>query len=106
MEFSLSNIVLFAVIAAIIFQFWRIRAISEQAKVHLDRYCHQHGLQLISIARFKTRLIVYQAKLDWYTQFAFEFSSTGEERYTGVMTMRGLTMADIDLPAYRINETL
>lgn len=103
MEFNLSSILLFAILAAIIFQFWRIRGISEHAKVYLERYCQKHGLQLISVARFKTRLIVHRARLDWSTQFAFEFSSTGEESYSGVLTMHGLSMANIELPAYRIN---
>ncbi|GAB5382044.1 MAG: DUF3301 domain-containing protein [Aliiglaciecola sp.] len=103
MQFNLADILLLAVIIAIGFQFWRIRAISEQAKHYLERYCDSQGLQLISVARSKTRLTFHKAKLDWRTEFNFEFSSTGEERYLGKLCMRGLTVVDTEMPAYRIN---
>ncbi|GAC14348.1 DUF3301 domain-containing protein [Aliiglaciecola lipolytica] len=103
MNINLTDILVLFIIAAIMFQFWRIRAISEQAKVYLENYCELNGLQLISIARSKTRVILFKAKLDWYTEFSFEFSSTGEERYLGTLKMRGLSVENVDVPAYRIS---
>ncbi len=103
MQFSLGDIVLLMVIAAVAFQFWRIRAISERAKAFLENYCNKQGLQLIDVARSKTRLTIFRARVDWYTEFTFEFSSTGEERYSGLLCMKGLVVADTQLPAYRIN---
>ncbi len=38
------------------YQFWRIRAISEQTNTYLKQYCDKHGLQLLSVARAKTQL--------------------------------------------------
>lgn len=104
MQFNLLDILLFAVIIAVSFQFWRIRAISEYARRYLERYCDTQALQLISVARSKTRLTLFKAKLDWYTEFTFEFSSTGEERYFGILSLRGLTVVNTDMPAYRIND--
>lgn len=103
MQFNLFDIVLLMVIVLVGAQFWRIRAISERAKVFLTRYCEKNGLQLISIARSKTRLSVHNGRLDWYNEFIFEFSSTGEESYQGLLSMSGLTVINTDLPAYRIN---
>ncbi|WJG08546.1 DUF3301 domain-containing protein [Aliiglaciecola sp. LCG003] len=103
MQFNLFDILLFVIIAAVGFQFWRIRAISEKAKAYLEQYCDKQALQFISAARSKTRLTIYKAKLDWYTEFDFEFSSTGEESYHGLLTMRGLNIVNTELPAYRIN---
>ncbi|MFA3789497.1 DUF3301 domain-containing protein [Aliiglaciecola sp. SL4] len=103
MNFNLTDILVLFIIAAIVFQFWRIRGISEQAKVYLEKYSEANGLQLISIARSKTKVIFHKAKLDWYTEFSFEFSSTGEERYLGLLKMRGNSIQGVDLPAYRIN---
>ena len=103
MQLNLFDIVLLMVIFVVALQFWRIRAISEQAKHYLTRYCEQHGLQLISIARSKTRFTRIEGKIDWYNEFTFEFSSTGEDRYQGELSMSGLRVLKTDLPAYRIN---
>ena len=103
MQFSLLDILLLCVISVIIFQFWRIRAISERAQNYLHQYCEKHHLQLISVARQKTRLGFHRGKLDWHTQFQFEFSGNGEDSYQGVLSMTGLTVVDTQLPAYRIN---
>ncbi|WP_353369528.1 DUF3301 domain-containing protein [Aliiglaciecola sp. NS0011-25] len=48
-------------------------------------------------------MIFHKAKLDWYTEFSFEFSSTGEERYLGLLKMRGVSVDDVNVPAYRIS---
>ncbi|GAA6184126.1 hypothetical protein [Aliiglaciecola sp. NS0011-25] len=37
MNFNLTDILVLFIIAAIAFQFWRIRGISEQAKVYLEK---------------------------------------------------------------------
>ena len=103
MNFNLFDIFLLMLIIVVGIQFWRIRAISEHAKRYLTRYCEQHGLQLISIARSKTRLSIHNGRLDWYNEFDFEFSSTGEESYQGLLTMSGLAVINTELPAYRIN---
>lgn len=90
-------------IAAIVFQFWRIRAISEHARQYLQHYCQQHNLQLLSVARRKTRLSVLRGKIDWKSEFIFEFSGNGEDAYQGVLIMTGLRVLATRLPAYKIN---
>ena len=103
MTFNLGDIVLLLIVAVIVFQFWRIRAIAEQAKAYLQVYCQRQQLQLISIARRKTRLTFHRGKLDWRTEFSFEFSGNGEDSYQGTLVMSGLSVLDTQLPAYRVN---
>ena len=103
MQFSLFDILLLCIIAVMMFQFWRIRAIAEHAKFYLSRYCEKNQLQLISVARQKTRLGFHRGKLDWHTQFQFEFSGNGEDSYQGTLFMTGLSIVDTQLPAYRVN---
>ena len=54
MTFSLFDLVLLIAIGLVMFQFWRIRAISEAARQYLEHYCEKNQLQLISVgdARF------------------------------------------------------
>lgn len=82
--------------------FWRFRAISEQAKAHLEDYCERQQLQLISVARVKTRLASYKGKLDFQSEFSFEFSGNGENSYLGTARMAGLKLLEVDTPAYKI----
>ena len=99
---NLFDIVVLLVIVTFALQFWRVRAISEKANDYLRQYCEKNGLQLISVARRKTRLAA-RGKLDWHTEFNFEFSSNGEDSYQGSMTMIGLSIVSTDLPVHRIN---
>jgi hypothetical protein len=102
MTFNLFDIMLLLIIAIIAFQFWRIRAITEQANRYMHHYCDKNQLQLISISRRKTRLTLFRGKLDWYNEFDFEFSGNGEDSYRGELVMKGLSVQSTDLPAYRI----
>ncbi len=82
--------------------FWRFRAISEAVKLQLDAYCERQQLQLISVARVKIRLGSYKGKLDFHSEFVFEFSGNGEESCQGQVKVMGLKIQNIDTPAYRV----
>lgn len=82
--------------------FWRFRAISEAVKAQLETYCERQQLQLISVARMKSRLGSYKGKLDFHTDFSFEFSGNGEDSCQGQVKMIGLKIQSIDTPAYRV----
>ncbi len=103
MQFNLFDIIILLVVVVVMFQFWRIRAIAEQAKVYLQHYCDKHHLQLISVARQKSRLAFYRGKLDWKSEFIFEFSGNGEDSNQGTLYMSGLHVTETLLPAYRVN---
>ena len=82
--------------------FWRFRAISEAVKLQLDAYCERQQLQLISVARVKIRLGSYKGKLDFHSEFVFEFSGNGEESCQGQVKVMCLKIQNIDSPAYRV----
>ncbi|TDF39531.1 DUF3301 domain-containing protein [Alteromonadaceae bacterium M269] len=100
---TLGDILVSVILITVIFQFWRIREIAEKAKSHLNQYCEDNDLQFISVARHKTRLTTVKGRLDWRCVFCVEFSSNGEDAYTGTLVMEGLHVASTDMPAYRIN---
>lgn len=94
-------LLLFIVLTGILF--WRFRAMAEIANKHLSAYCERQNLQLLSIARSKTKIGSYRGKLDIHSEFAFEFSGNGEDSYSGILTMVGLKPLDLYTPAYRID---
>jgi hypothetical protein len=99
---NLYDLILLIGIFLLAAMFWRIRAISEAVKTQLDAYCERQQLQLISVARVKTRLGSYKGKLDFHIDFVFEFSGNGEDSCQGQVKMIGLKVQNIDTPAYRV----
>lgn len=100
---NLFDLVMLLVVLGIMFLFWRFRAIAEVANSHLAEYCERQNLQLLSVGRIKTRIGSYRGKLDLHSEFAFEFSGTGEDSYSGTLSMAGLKILDLYTPAYRVN---
>ena len=100
---TLIDILLLVIIIAIALQFWKLREMAEAAQAYLRHYCQTNKLQLISVARVKTRLTTHAGKLTWRVDYAFEFSGNGEDRYNGTVTLANNRVAAIDLPAYKIN---
>lgn len=103
MQFNLVDIIILVIVVVIVAQFWRIRGIAEQAKHYLTQYCEKQQLQLISVARYKTRLTFHRGRLDWLCEFVFEFSGNGEDRSEGTLTMKGRQVVTTELPAYRVH---
>jgi hypothetical protein len=99
---NLFDLVVLLSVVVIGLLFWRFRAIAETANQHLSDYCERQNLQLLSIARIKTRIGSHRGKLDFHSEFSFEFSGNGEDSYQGVLTMVGLKTLDLYTPAYRI----
>lgn len=103
MYFTLTDVVVLLAAFVVIAQFWHIRAITETANRYLAKFCEERGLQLLSVARFKTRVAMHRGKPDWHTVFEFEFSGNGEDKYNGKLEMKGKQAVDVDMPAYRID---
>jgi len=99
---NLFDLVLLIGICLLALMFWRVRGISEAVKTQLDTYCERQQLQLISVARVKIRLGSYKGKLDFHSDFVFEFSGNGEDSCQGQVKMIGLKVQHIDTPAYRV----
>jgi hypothetical protein len=99
---NLFDLILLIGIFLLAAMFWRFRAISEAVKLQLDAYCERQQLQLISVARVKIRLGSYKGKLDFHSEFFFEFSGNGEESCQGQVKVMGLKIQNIDTPAYRV----
>ena len=99
---NLFDLILLIGIFLLAAMFWLFRAISEAIKSQLDAYCERQQLQLISVARVKIRLGSYRGKLDFHSDFIFEFSGNGEDSCQGQVKMIGLKIQNIDTPAYRV----
>ena len=88
------------------FLYWQsTQKVREIALAATIRHCHEMELQMLdgyiawhAIALKKDR----RGKVHIRRSYVFEFSSTGAERYNGIITMLGRRVETIQLEPYRI----
>lgn len=81
-----------------------LRQVSEAAQRHVHRYCKDSGLQFIALARRSSRIkLTKKHGLCIYSIFDFDFSGDGESNNQGYLTLYGLKLEQVNLPAYRVN---
>lgn len=100
---NLFDLILFMLLTVFAIQFWRFRGIAEKAQTYLANYCQERDLQLLSVARDKTRIGIHRGKIDWQSEFVFEFSGNAEDSSQGRIKMAGLSVLETWLPVYKVN---
>lgn len=107
--FDLTSVMLIALLSTIAALFWQIRQLGELAQQHAERYCRQHQLQYLDIARQRNRLSFSRGESGqrgpyWRTEFCFGFSSDREHRYEGTLVMANRRLLQIKTPVYRTTD--
>lgn len=86
---------------------WKARAVKEVALRAAKQHCRQMDVMLLDEAVFLRGLWLKrdpQGRIRVWRRFLFEFSTTGEHRYTGRVIMLGWTVESIQLDPHRIGE--
>jgi hypothetical protein len=96
---------LFWILVAIAFVsfWWQSDKIKAQALAYVHRYCQDTGLQLLDqtmVLRGVWPIRGESGSLVLRRRYNFEFTSTGEARYQGILTMFGSTIKSLDLEAH------
>jgi len=103
----LENIYILLGFFLVVWYFLYLRKIAEAARKQAINYCKKENLQYIAIARRSSKLrFNKQLGIYWLSIFDVEFSSDGEASYQGTMVLHGLKLAEMQLPAYRINNNI
>lgn len=107
MSFLAQALLTIALAAFALYLFFSLK-VREFAVSAAKKHCKKMELQLLdqSVSMQKLRLV---KKADHTLQlqrvYYFEFTSTGDERYHGKLTMLGNRLFDIELQAHRLPET-
>ncbi|OOF13578.1 MULTISPECIES: DUF3301 domain-containing protein [unclassified Salinivibrio] len=96
----ITDLVTLLLVFVVAMLFWQQRRQSEHAHRYIQHYCQHMGLQVLSIARGKHRLTHTDQGWRWVTHYWFEFSSTGQDSYTGHARLRGFRLKSIDTPVH------
>ena len=104
MTIELIDIVIALIVALIATLWWQNAAIREQALQHVKQHCIKHDLQLLdeSVALKKWRIIWQKGQASIQRQYYFEFTSTGEARYVGIIRFNGQKLDHISLAVHHI----
>ncbi|WP_217434928.1 DUF3301 domain-containing protein [Marinifaba aquimaris] len=100
---QLTDILTFAIVLAVVAQFWRLRQQAEIAVASAKHYCKQNQVQYIACARIKTQLKFFgKSLLYWQSTYLFEFSGNGEDKVKGELVLENSRVISIEAEAYRI----
>ncbi len=100
------SVVIFLAIAAVIFAFWwQSDKIKRLTVAYARRYCRHRGLQLLDQTTV-LRGIWFSRDEDGFLavgrRYQFEFSTTGEHRYSGGISVLGTKLVAVETEAYAI----
>lgn len=106
MVFDLSTVIVLMLIGAVVAFWWKARETQERALKAARAYCENMGLQLLDecVAEASWHLTRdEQGRFCLLREFQFEFTSTGYERYTGEVVMKGQRLQQVFVAPHRVN---
>ena len=106
--FTLSNLLWLLVAGILLVYWWHSGSFKGRARELAIAHCLQFDLQLLDqsmVIRGIWPLRHGKNGLALRRSYQFEFTSTGEQRYQGVLVLEGMNLKSIDLEAYKIPES-
>ncbi len=100
------SVVMFLAIAAFVFAFWwQSDKIKRLTVAYVRRYCRQRGLQLLDQTTVLRGIWLGRDEegfLQVGRRYQFEFSTTGEQRYSGGISLLGTKLIAVQTEAYAL----
>ncbi|MDO6513095.1 MULTISPECIES: DUF3301 domain-containing protein [unclassified Neptuniibacter] len=100
MYIDLQALIIVTLFAYLFYHWWQSQKVKEVALNRIRRQCKELDLQLlddnINLSAFWLKRAA-DGKIRIWRSYNFEFSSTGEERYSGRVTTLGYQITDVHL---------
>ena len=103
--FSLENLTWLLIAGILLVYFWHSGRFTGKARAIAIDYCQQFDLQLLDHSVVIKGVWPERAEAGNLTlrrRYQFEFSSTGTQRYQGVLVLLGMNLKSIELEAYEL----
>ncbi len=103
--FGLSLIVFLALAATVFAVWWQNDKIKRMTVAYVRRYCRTRGLQLLDQTTVLRGIWLSRGEDGWPQfgrRYLFEFSTTGEQRYSGNISFLGTKLVSLETEAYAI----
>jgi len=98
--------ILLAVIVLV--YWWHSGSFKGRARALAIAYCQQYNLQLLDQSMVICGIWperTAQGKLAMRRRYQFEFTSTGEHRYQGIVVLSGMTLKSVELETFKIADS-
>lgn len=105
MYFDLGHVVLLLMAGVAAGIWWQLRELKERAYQAAKAHCDQVGVQLLdyNVCDSQWRIVRDRpGRLTLQRSYQFEFTSTGDERYSGRVEMVGQRVITVQLEPHRI----
>ncbi|MFT6372125.1 MAG: hypothetical protein ACJAZT_000860 [Gammaproteobacteria bacterium] len=99
------NLLILLTLCLLVFYWWHSGDFKALAMGFASRHCDQFNLQLLDQSMVIKGIWVEKnanSFLSVRRSYQFEFSSTGEQRYLGLLTIVGLKLKSIDTETYQL----
>ncbi|TCS42072.1 DUF3301 domain-containing protein [Reinekea marinisedimentorum] len=106
MNLMLSDVVWFGALCIAGALWWHGQGVKSFALKKVRKYCEQHNLQLLDETLVLRRFWPVrgeQGSLALRRNYRFEFSSTGEYRYTGRIVLLGYKVSSVEVDSYHLD---
>ncbi len=106
--FSLDNLIWLLVAGILFVYWWNSGSFKGRARSLAIDHCQQFGLQLLDQSMVIRGIWLERAaggNLALRRSYQFEFSSTGEQRYQGLLVLQGMNLKSIELEAYKLPDS-
>ena len=103
--FSLEYLIWLLIAGILLVYFWHSGRFTGRARAIAIDYCQQFGLQLLDhsvVIKGVWPEKTEAGNLTLRRRYQFEFSSTGTQRYQGVLVLLGMNLKSIELEAYEL----
>lgn len=105
MAIDLFDVFILSVFLLILAYWWQAQGVKHRAIKAVKAHCKSMDVQLlddsVELKRFWFKRNA-RGQLAIWRSYAFEFSSTGEERYLGRVVMLGIQLERVDLSPHRL----
>lgn len=105
MNIQLSDIIWFGLLASLAALWWHGQGIKAAALVHVKKYCEHYDIQLLDESLVLRKLWLSRNKegvVRIQRTYFFEFTSTGEYRYRGTITLLGYKLQGVDAQTHHL----
>jgi len=103
--FALENLIWLLIAGILLVYFWHSGRFTGRARALAIDYCQQFGLQLLDhsvVIKGVWPERTEAGNLTLRRRYQFEFSSTGSQRYRGVLVLLGMNLKSIELETYEL----
>lgn len=103
--FTLGDVLLFSIFAVFIMLWWNAQGVKQIALHATKKHCREMEVQLLDEGLVLRGFWLKRdtgGHIRLWRSYDFEFTSTGNERYRGRITLLGMRVEQLNLDPYRI----